>query len=50
MTKIVIGFIYYFDDETLGKEHECLVGTFYIKQESGKSHMKLVPAELFEIS
>jgi len=38
------------EDEALGEEHECLVGTFDIKREKGKSHMKLVPSELFDPS
>ena len=32
------------------EEHECLVGEFVIKREKGKSHMKLVPRELFDTS
>ena len=38
------------EDELAGDEHECLVGTFDIKREKGKSHMKLVPAALFDTS
>ncbi len=38
------------EDEELGEEHECLIGTFDIKRENGKSHMKLVPSALFDTS
>lgn len=38
------------EDEALGEEHECLVGTFDIKRENGKSKMMLVPSELFDTS
>jgi len=34
------------EDEAL----ECLAGTFDIKRENGKSHMKLVTSELFDPS
>lgn len=38
------------EDEMAGDEHECLMGTFEIKREGGKSNMKLVPSSLFDTS